>query len=267
MKLRALLFWKRQNQQLAEDHSTSDTQVHRPRKLVPQVTCPTPPNRLPRFSDFPKDVRFSIYELIFPVDKWHKIMFLSEIYEKIDGREWLLDILSISHVSRAIRAEVLAFLYIRGIVGITEDVDTEHIDTWLATFGPVEVENVLRLHLAAKAPIMGRGKRQAWVQCQVNLERGEAVFTGVDEAVFGKHYEDMQDTMTRILRIVGNSKATGYLRWRHLKAIIDVFFAYAAVLREEASVVDRSTLTLMKQWEDQGVIDFAFFRLLLTTLR
>ena len=93
------------------------------------------------------------------------------------------------------------------------------------------------------------------------------MFTGINEVVFGKHYEDMQDTMTRILRIVGNSTATGYLRWRHLKAIIDVFFAYAAVLREEASMVDHSTLALMKQWEDQRVIDFAFFRLLLTTLR
>jgi hypothetical protein len=222
---------------------------------------------LSRFYELPKDIRFSIYELVFPSDKWHKIIFLSEIYEEIDGREWLLDILSLSHVSHPIRAEVMSFLYTRGIIGITEDVDTEHISTWLATFGFVEVRSVLRLHLAAKSASNGRDKRQGWVQCQISLERGEAVFTGVNEAAFGKHYEDMQDTMTRMLRIVGNSRATGYLRWRHLKAIVDVFFAYAAVLREEASTVDHSTLALMKQWEDQRVIDFAFFRLLLTTLR
>jgi len=267
MKLRAFFFWKRQNRQLAEDHDGPDTQICLPRKLVPQVAIPAIPTHLSRFSNFPKDVRFSIYEFVFPCDKWHKIIFLSEIFEEIDGREWLLDILSISHVSRAIRAEVMAFLYTRSIIGITEDVDTEHINTWLATFGPVEVEVVQKLHLAAKAASNGRGKRQGWVQCQIDLERGEAVFTGINEAMFGKHYKDMQDTMTRILRIVSNSKAKGYLRWRHLKAIIEVFFAYAAVLREEASTVDHSTLTLMKQWEDQRVIDFAFFRLLLTTLR
>jgi len=267
MKLRALLFWKRQNQQPTEHHDTPGTQIYLPRRLIPQVAIPATPNPLSRFSDFPKDVRFSIYELVFPRNEWHKIIFLSEMYEEIDGREWLLDILSMSHVCRPIRAEVMAFLYTRGIIGITEDVDTEHVNTWLATFGSVEVESVLRLHLAAKLASDGRDKRQGWVQCQVNLERGEAVFTGVNEVVFGNHYEDMQDTMTRMLRIVGNSSATGYLRWRHLKAIIDVFFAYAAVLREEASTVDHSTLALMKQWEDQRVIDFAFFRLLLTTLR
>ena len=267
MRLHDLLFWKRQNRELAEHRDTPDTQICLPRRLVPEVAIPANPPRFPRFSDFPKDVRFSIYELVFPEDKWHKIIFLSELFEEIDGREWLLDILSISHVNRAIRAEVMAFLYTRSTIGITEDVDTDHINTWLATFGPVEVEAVTKLHLAAKAANNGRDTRQGWVQCQINLQEGETVFTGINEAVFGKHYEDMQDTMTRILRIVGNSKATGYLRWRHLKAIIDVFFAYAAVLREEASTVDHSTLALMKQWEDQRVIDFAFFRLLLTTLR
>jgi hypothetical protein len=267
MKLRALLFWKRQNRRLAEHYDTPDTQIYLPRTLIPQVAIPVTPTHLSRFSEFPKDVRFSIYELVFPSDKWHKIIFLSEVFEEIDGREWLLDILSLSHVSRAIRAEVMAFLYTRSIIGITEDVDTEHIDTWLSTFGPVEVEAVLKLHLAAKAASNGRDKRQGWVQCQVDLEKGEAVFTGINERVFGKHYEDMQDTMTRILKIVSNSKATGYLRWRHLKAIIEVFFAYAAVLREEASRLDHSTLALMKQWEDHRVIDFAFFRLLLNILR
>ena len=108
MKLRARLFWKRQNQQLSENHDSPDTQIYLPRRLVPQVAIPETPIRLSRFSDFPKDVRFSIYELTFPPDKWHKIIFLSEIYEEIDGREWLLDILSISHVSRTIRAEVMA---------------------------------------------------------------------------------------------------------------------------------------------------------------
>lgn len=212
-------------------------------------------------------MRFSIYELVFPIEKWHKIIFLREVFEETDGREWLLDILSISHVSRAIRAEVMAFLYIRSTIGIVEDIDTQHINTWLASFGPVEVEAVVKLHLAAKAASNGQSKRQSWIQCQINLEKGEAVFTGINEAVFGKHYEEFQDTMTRILRIVGNSNATGYLRWRHLKAIIEVFFAYAAILREEASSVDHSTLALMKQWKDQRVIDLAFFRLLFTTLR